>query len=128
VNRNPKRLRRDRQTAPGHPAESGRPRTTDDAQRDHLETLAHAVEAITPLQARLFGPTAHGPMLLRAVNPGAGHLTETIGCHIEQVSGQYWYFWHWTNGQRDDTIGPADDPHGTAQTIAHVLRPDTGHV
>jgi hypothetical protein len=121
VKRSPERLRRDRLAPVDHPAEGDQPLVADQAQRAHLEALARAVEAITPLRARLIEPTPHRPMALRVVNPGAGYLAETIGCQIT-ASGQTWFTWSWA-----EHIGGPDHLAQVAAAIARVLRPETDH-
>jgi hypothetical protein len=109
------------------PAEGVRLRVVADAPHRHLETLAREVEAIPPLRARIVQTNRTGPAFLRATNPAAGHLSEDIGCRIEQVSGEHWYFWSWSDGH-SDTIGPVDEPADVARAIARVLTPEPGRV
>lgn len=100
------------------PRETDRLRVAGGPERDHLEALGKAVEAITDFGTRVVQAERSGPVFLHVVNPAAESLSEDITCRTERVSGDLWFWWSW-----DDTIAPAEDPAGAAQAIKRVLTP-----
>lgn len=86
-----------------------------DEPRKRLEALGDVITIDTPLTVRLVTP-GRDEMYLRVINPNAAGLAEDVRCRVHDEDGEYWFWWSW-----GESIGPADDLHGTALAILRVL-------